>query len=153
MKVVQVKIGEPVIKKLNEIRQKGRDLELHIERVLEEMTNHPLLKIIGIRIEVRQAKVAGKFVYCKRQPFDYLVIGQNRLWAFDAKECSSDVWYPSKAPQHQRDALTKVQDLGFEAGFVVYFKNAQLWPRWIEDFDSPATPDSGRQFGWEMFFK
>lgn len=134
-------------------KRRGRDLENRIERVFNKINALP--DILAIRLEVRQARKNDSFVWCKKQPFDYLVIAKSKVFAFDAKECSCDTWYPSKAPAHQISSLQKLQALGHVAGFLVWFR-ANPSPcaiRFIEDFDHPATCESGRLFGWDMFFE
>lgn len=134
--------------------QKGRELEQLIEKVLDQLNGYtPLL---GIRLEVKQIKRDGETVYTKKQPFDYMILGAGAVWAFDAKECSGETWYPSKAKAHQVEALHKVQELGHRAAFVVWFKKYRGLPgslRWIEDLDRPATINSGLPLNWEMFLR
>jgi penicillin-binding protein-related factor A (putative recombinase) len=144
-------IGLPVKFKEKMIKNKGRKFELQIEKAMDQI-NHLGLGI-AIRIEVRQAKTKTGNVYVKKQPFDYLVIANGLTWAFDAKECSQKKWYPTKAPEHQRIALAKMQSMrNCYGGFVVHFKRFGK-TRWITDFDKPATPESGLEFDWEMIIR
>lgn len=133
--------------------QRGRELELRIERVFDQL-NCVLPGIIAIRIEVRQARVRGRLIYCKRQPFDYLVMGRGQTWCFDAKECCTSKWYPGHAPPHQLEALRKAQGIGKRAAWLIWFRgtdNPTTELRWVEDLETPATVNSGVSFDWEMF--
>jgi penicillin-binding protein-related factor A (putative recombinase) len=135
------------------MKPRGRDLELHIERVFAQLNALP--GVLAIRIEVRQARVGDRLIYCKAQPFDYLIVSKRGVFAFDAKECSGKVWYPSHgAKPHQIEALEKVRVLGHRSAFVVHFKSADnpcRGLRMIEDLHAPATIESGCVFDWEMF--
>ena len=130
----------------------GRELEKKVERVLDQLNQQTSL--VTFRIEVKQVRAKDKFIYSKKQPCDYIVIGK-RVWAFDAKECSSNKWYPSKAPEHQIVSLNKMQKLGHKAGFLVWFKKAEQIDniRWVENFNEPATAESGIALDWEMFLE
>ena len=132
-----------------------RRLELQIEEALDNI-NRYCQNALGVRLEVRQARKDGKFVYCKRQPFDYEIILPAGLpsWFFDVKECSGERWYASKSSKtaHQKAALLKMQKMGHRAGFLVYFKSC-LALRFVEDWSRPATPESGVVFVWQEFCK
>ncbi len=130
--------------------RRGKALECQIERVFRQLNE--LEHITAIRLEIRRAYSTGR--HLAKQPFDYFIVAGPNFFAFDAKECASAKWYPSRAPEHQKHALQKLQSLGHQAGFVVEFTRHRGLPgaiRWITDFTRPATVDSGAAFDWEMF--
>jgi len=136
------------------MKQRGRTLEKQIERVFTQLNSMP--NIMAIRLEIKRTYKDN--VHLGKQPFDYLVLCNHGVWAFDAKECSQEKWYPSKAKQHQKDALQKIMNMrgaSYHAGFVVEFTQWRGHPgaiRWITDFVAPATVDSGIPFDWEWFY-
>lgn len=146
---------------------RGKKLERSIELVFDKLNNLP--GFLCIRVEVRQArKKTGGFAYCKKQPFDYLVLTPEIVWAFDAKMTSSDKLYLPKPNSigkssliHQLAALKKLARFNcdhrqfYRVGLVVLFQKYQGLPgalRWVDSFDSPVTIESGRAFDWGMFF-
>lgn len=140
-----------IILKQKKKKPKGRELENKIECVIDQI--NALTEHLAIRIEVRQVRTKTGLIYAKKQPFDYLICTKGLDFAFDAKECSDVVWYPSQAPDHQKKAMLKMQAMGNRAGFLVWFRLCGDLPgsiRFIEDFEEPATVDSGIPFGWDM---
>lgn len=129
----------------------GQELELNLERVFDQVNALP--DILVIRLEVKT--VTEKRVHVAKQPADYLVVTPTTTWLLDAKECGEKKWYPAnKKVAHQVAAMRKMQGMGQRAGFIIWFKELP-WPfgvRLVEDFDSPATVNSGVQFGWDIFF-
>jgi len=123
-------------------------LQKRLEKGFEKLQDMGLLLFCKLNIETRFSKGAVKYI--KKQPCDYIVITRENTWGIDAKECSAKVWYPKKAPAHQRDYLRWMQDNRKKGAFVVWFKKYNCM-RVITDFASPAKPDSGIAFDWELF--
>lgn len=136
------------------MQPKGRELELRIEQAFDKLNSIP--GYLAIRIEVKKVQVRGQFVYTKKQPFDFLIMTSEGVFAFDAKECSGDKFYPSKVQDHQKRAIETAGRFPYcKSALLVWFKNAPRLDnvRWITDMNSPATASSGVAFGWEMFVK
>jgi hypothetical protein len=143
-----------MVTKPHKVLRRGIVLERRIERCFTQL-NAVYPGIFCIRLEVKQVMPGGRRVWAQKQPCDYLVITKQAMYAFDAKECAAKRWYPRRgAKPHQIDALLKLRSLGVRTAFVVEFTSLRGLPgntRWIEDFASPASPESGVAFGWEMF--
>lgn len=143
-----------IVPKLQRKKRSGRTTqEKRIEKVFDRLNLLP--NVLAIRLEVRQARLkkSGKFIYCKKQPFDYIVITSQFTWGFDAKQCRAKKFYWSKVPEHQIEACRKMQRLpGKRGGFLFDFVGDPVM-RWVEDLTDPVTAQSGIAFDWEMFLQ
>lgn len=128
------------------------NLENRFDKWIEHWNDY--FGVLAIRIEVRTSNFNGKTVYKKKQPADYIVITNKNVWLLDSKECSKEKFYPNLQPKHQILEMKRIRKVNKNAksGFVVWFKKcdpAMINLRFIQDFDSPATIESGERFFWE----
>ena len=118
---------------------RGRDLEIAVNRLFKHYRalslpchqNHPRRLVDGTAVE--------------KNDYDFEVLHQGRLYAFDAKQCDGPVWHPDKRFIHQEKALSDVAAQGGEGFFLVLFtsmKNPQTGRPLLVKFPAPL-PDGG----------
>lgn len=149
-------------KKHAQSKQRGRTLEMFIEDGLTELSEWKRQDFCGIRLAIEQIRGENGPIRIRKQPADFIVITQNQVWLFDAKECSQKYWYPQHgASEHQREAIAIFQKMGWRAGFVIWFRKdssidyAMMFKqiRWIENFSKRISIDDGVPFDWDLFQK
>lgn len=73
-----------------------------------------------------------------KAPFDFWVLHQGRMHAFDAKMCESSSWsVNTNAKLHQVKALTDISAHGGEGFFLVLFVNTRQLVRFTVPFAYP----------------
>lgn len=106
---------------------------------------------IGVSLNVRKT-LDNKYI--EKQPCDFCFRTKKSTWWIDTKETALSSWHPlKKAPAHQVESLRFFQQCGDRAGFVVWFTAedpARVNLRFIEDFDHPATIESGVRWSWDL---
>ena len=112
--------------------------------------------IIWHRLNVNSIQKYGKTLHTEKESCDFIIHSRKGIFYIDTKECGSDVWYPKKAPAHQREDLMIAKNLGAISGFLLWFYKLDPTAgnlRFIEDFTKPARIDSGRKFDFAMILE
>lgn len=139
---------------------RGKELEQKFDRWLEHWDTIP--GVLAMRLHVERTYKGN--VHKRKQPCDYVIVRaryepsgrqHNEIWMLDSKECSSKKFYPKKQAEHQRHAFFAAQQQGWQAGFVVWFREcdpAGVNLRLITNLRDPATIKDGFRFDWGEFF-
>ena len=132
---------------------RGMDLEKTITHKLFPL--YEQLNIFCLKIEVKQANG----VYLNKSPFDFIVYHDNRMSAFDTKNCNDPKGLAiSNFKLHQVKALSCVEAQGGLAFFLVYFSTIgqlELIPvsemrDIIASGAKKVTPDKRRKTGLDF---
>ncbi len=125
--------------------KKGSELENRFEKWIVKFND--LTSNLAIRLEVK-FNIAGRF-YQSKQPCDYVIILKDAIWLIDSKECSNDKFYPKRQPYHQIESFRKAKNMGYRAGFVVWFRKSDIFGndlRFIEELEKPSSNKDGSSF-------
>lgn len=136
-----------------QLQRKGSKLEDRFKKWLKYWNNQDHIQ--AVRLEV--GRTYKKNIHTGKQPCDYIVVNHyfNVVHFIDAKECSSEKFYPRKQPLHQREALKKAQRNKNEGAWVVWFRlldPAMTNIRYITQMEKPCTIEDGVPFDWVNFF-
>jgi len=90
-----------------------------LEKTIKKLFEHYEEKGIWChKLEVKQSN--GNFI--EKSPFDFLIYYNNKLYAFDTKNCKREKISFDNFKLHQIKALTDVENNGGDAFFLVYFE-------------------------------
>lgn len=130
--------------------QRGKTLERWVQGHLEKLA--ALKGYIWLRPDAKFRRSLG--IYTDKQPADFLLLaGDKGIWFIECKETSDAVWYPERAAtDYQRESIRKAQAMGYNAGFLVWFRMFGAH-RWITEISGSFGHIVSARWEWEKFYE
>lgn len=126
---------------------RGKNIELLMGKVID------VLRSKGYFAIKLYPKRTHNGDYIEGEPFDYLIIKNGKVIAFDTKEAKKEKWYIGNAKLSQIKFLRMIKKNGGEAFFLVYFYPYEKFIKYDIDLiintdEKFLTPGKGEV--WEL---
>jgi penicillin-binding protein-related factor A (putative recombinase) len=112
---------------------RGKQLEAAIREVFKHYAAR------GIHCHQNFPRQLHDGTIVEKGPFDFEVLYNGTLYAFDAKQCEATSWHPDKRHLHQEKMLLEVTRQGGQGFYLVYFVPLRKLVR----FDVPLPTSKG----------